>query len=219
MEVVRLADVGVSEAARRAADVLRAGGVILYPTDTLYGLGTDALSDEAVAKVREIKGREEGKPVHCIVADIAMAERYGEFNEAAHLLAKEFFPGPLTIVVEKKERIESGITRGIETIGIRIPKHDFCIALAREFGKPYTTTSANVSGEVSERSVEKILAQLGSSAERIDLIIDAGTLPKSAPSTVVGVSGADAVILREGAIPPGEIFEALGQLLPERENL
>lgn len=190
----------------------------MYPTDTLYGLGADALSDEAVAKVRRIKGREEGKPIHCIVADIVMAEQYGEFNEAACLLAKEFWPGPLTIVVEKKDGIESGIARGIETIGIRIPKHDFCIALAREFGKPYTTTSANVSGMKASSSVPEILKQLGESGGLIQLTVDAGTL-SGAPSTVVGVSGLDIVILREGAIAAGEIFDALGKLPRERESL
>lgn len=219
METLLLSDVGVSAAALRAAEVLRAGGVILYPTDTLYGLGADALSDEAVAKVRRIKGREEGKPIHCIAADIAMAEQYGEFNEAARSLAKEFFPGPLTIVVEKKEGIESGIARGIETVGIRIPKNDFCLELARVFGKPYTTTSANMSGKTSEQRVDKILAQLGSPAGQIDLIVDAGTLPHRVPSTVVGISGSDLVILREGAIAAREIFDALGKLPRERESL
>lgn len=203
MEVCKIGD---PDAVARAAAVLRAGGIVLYPTDTLYGLGTDAFSDDAIAKIYTIKGRDERKPIHCIVADLSMAGKYGEFNQTSQRLAKEFFPGPLTLVVEKKEGMESGIARDIETIGIRIPDNKFCIALARAFGKPYTTTSANVSGEVSERSVEKILAQLGASAEQIDLIIDAGTLPLSAPSTVVGVSGTDVVILREGAIPAEEIF-------------
>ncbi len=219
METVRLSAVGVEAAARSAAAVLRAGGVVLYPTDTLYGLGADALSDEAIAKLYSIKERDGSKPIHCIVADLAMAQMYGEFNETARCLVKEFFPGPLTIVVEKKQGLESGIARDIETIGIRIPDNEFCIALACEFGKPYTTTSANVSGLISPSTIKAIVEQLGASAEHIDLAIDAGALPPSAPSTVVGVSGTDVVILREGAISIGEIFEALGQLLPERENL
>lgn len=184
---------------------MRAGGVVLYPTDTLYGLGADALSDEAVAKVRRIKEREKGKPIHCIVADIEMAEQYGEFNNTARLLAKQFLPGLLTLVLKKKGGIDSGIARNIETIGIRIPKNDFCLALAKEFGKPYTTTSANISGEASERSVRKILARLGKAASGINLVIDAGELPERQPSTVVGVSGSDIVILREGAVPAERI--------------
>jgi len=218
MEIVRLSEVGAEIAALRAAEVLRAGGVILYPTDTLYGLGADALSDEAVEKVQQIKGREEGKPIHCIVADTKMAGEYGEFNGTAHRLAKEFLPGPLTIVVEKKAGLDSGIARGIGTIGIRIPKNEFCLTLARAFGKPYTTTSANASGRKTPTTVEGILEQLGESAENISLIIEAGELPDSQPSTVVGVSGSDVVVLREGAIPAADIWTVLG-LEPREETV
>ena len=237
MERLALTQASVEDAAARAGALLPAGGVILYPTDTLYGLGADALSDEAIAKLYSIKERDGSKPIHCIVADLAMAQTYGEFNETGRRLVKEFLPGPLTIVVEKKQGIDSGIARNIETIGIRIPDNEFCIALAREFGKPYTTTSANVSGMETPTIVEEILKQLSSlgfvnpnsglrnpnigneATDAIDLVIDAGELPASAPSTVVGVSGTDVVILREGAIPAGEIFEALGKLLPERDGL
>ncbi|OGG79235.1 threonylcarbamoyl-AMP synthase, partial [Candidatus Kaiserbacteria bacterium RIFCSPLOWO2_01_FULL_54_13] len=190
--------------------VLRAGGVVLYPTDTLYGLGADAFSDEAVAKVYEIKGREEKKPIHCIVADVEMAERYGKFNDTARILAKEFWPGSLTIVVEKKSGVKSGIGHRIKTIGIRIPKNDFCLALAKEFGKPYTTTSANVSSAASKRSVDNILAQIGKMTSQIELVIDAGELPQSEPSTIVDVSGTKPIILREGAIAASEIWNVLG---------
>ncbi len=209
METLKLSEGNISECAARAAEVLRAGGVILYPTDTLYGLGADAFSDEAVAEVRRIKGRDGQKPMHCIVADTAMAERYAEFSPTARHLAEQFFSGPLTIVVEKRGETERGIARDIGTIGFRIPRNEFCIALAREFDKPYTTTSANVSGKESPRSVDEILAQLGRAAELIDLVIDAGILPKSAPSTVVGVSGTDVVVLREGAIPATDVWDAL----------
>lgn len=210
MEMIRLSASNVAKCAARAAEVLRAGGVVLYPTDTLYGLGADALSDEAVAKVRRIKGREEKKPIHCIVADIAMAERYAEVGSATRLLAEEFWPGPLTLVLRKKLEFTTGIARDIETIGIRIPKNNFCIALAREFGRPHTATSANVSGMPPERSVEAILAQLDEAARDIDIIIDAGTLPAQKPSTVVDVSGVHPIILREGAIPVSDIWDTLG---------
>ena len=218
METLKLSEGNLEECAARAADVLRAGGVVLYPTDTLYGLGADALSDEAVEKVRQIKGREGGKPIHCIVADTEMAGEYGEFNGMAHRLAKEFLPGSLTIVVEKKAGVDSGIARGIGTIGIRIPKNEFCLALARAFGKPYTTTSANASGRKTPTTVVGVLKQLGESAENISLVIDAGELPDSQPSTVVGVSGSDVVVLREGAIPAADIWTVLG-LEPREETV
>jgi L-threonylcarbamoyladenylate synthase len=210
MGTIRLTGSNIKECALRAAEVLRAGGVVLYPTDTLYGLGADAFSDEAVSKIYAIKTREEQKPIHCIVRDVEAGARYAELNDTARKLAKVFLPGPLTIVAEKKDGIDSGIARAIETIGIRVPKNDFCIALAERFGKPYTTTSGNVSGEKTPATVEGVLEQLGPAAKRIDLVVDGGELQRSLPSTVVGVSGEDVVILREGAIPASEIWNALG---------
>ncbi len=209
MEVIRLKERNLEETVARAAEVLRAGGVILYPTDTLYGLGADALSDEAVAKVYAIKGREERKPIHAIVADIKMAEKYGEVNDSVRTLARELPRGQLTFIVKKRSDLKGGIANGIDTFGFRIPDNDFCTALLREFEGPITTTSANKSEERPERSALKILAQLGDAARHIDLVIDAGELPERKPSTVVDVSSDKVVILREGAISPEEIYAAI----------
>jgi L-threonylcarbamoyladenylate synthase len=206
MERCNLADVGVVE---KAAAVLRGGGVILYPTDTLYGLGADALSDVAVAKVCKIKEREEKKPIHAVVADMGMAAEYGEVHDYARMLAEKFLPGPLTLVLKKRSHVERGIARGVTTFGIRIPNHGFCIELARALGKPYTTTSANIAGGENVRSVDAILTQLRDHAHFIDLVIDAGELAVSEPSTVVDVSKAEPVILREGAIPSADIWAAI----------
>lgn len=195
-------------AVAKAAEVLAKGGVILYPTDTLYGLGADALSDEAVAKVRQIKGRDEGKPIHAIISSLEMAIEYAEVNDSARKLAEKFLPGPLTLILKKKAGVETGIAKGIDTFGIRIPDNQFCLDVARAFGKPFTTTSANTSGEATGRSVLEILAQLGGRAQLIDLVIDAGELPERQPSTVADVSSGQIKILREGAIilqPEGEV--------------
>lgn len=207
MEIMRLSEVGTETAAEKAATVLRAGGIVLYPTDTLYGLGADALSDEAVTKVQKIKGRDEGKPIHAIVADLAMAKRYAVLNENA--LALAFWPGPLTLILEKKPDVRTGIGRGLDTFGVRVPNHPFCLALARGFGKPYTGTSANKSGEESKRTVGEIVAQLGNTADSIDLVIDAGELPPSLPSTIVDVHTGTRHILRTGAIKEAEIRNVL----------
>ena len=209
MEVQKL-DADVDTAARRALRVLRDGGVILYPTDTLYGLGADALSDEAVRKVREIKGRTEDKPIHAIFSDIGAAGALAEVNDYARMLASAFLPGPLTLILKKRSGIESGMARGIDTIGIRIPNNAFCLALAREFGRPFTTTSANKSGRKSERSIDAIVRQLGRSAQSIALAIDAGELPQKEPSTVVDLTAARPIILREGAIPSVDVWDVLG---------
>lgn len=179
--------------------------MIVYPTDTLYGLGADAFSDEAVANVCAIKGRDERKPIHCVVADLAMAQRFAEVNDAARHLAKRFLPGPLTLVLKKNPNADSGIARTIGTIGIRIPNNGFCLALAKQFG-PYTATSANLAGAENLRDVHAILRQLGAHAGTIDLVVDAGELPERKPSTVVDVSSGEVKILREGAVPATDIL-------------
>lgn len=205
METIKLEAGDNKQYAIRAAEVLRAGGVVLYPTDTLYGLGADALLDEAVAKIYAIKGRDEGKPIHAIVSDLAMVERYAEITDDARRLAAKLPQGQVTFILKKKAGMDSGIMKDIATFGFRIPDNEFCIEMIRAFGKPITATSANKSGEKPERSVDKILAQLGAAAEGIELVIDAGELPERAASTVVDLSGAHPLIVREGSIPAHRI--------------
>lgn len=209
MNRIILSDLNVQEAAARTAAVLRAGGVVLYPTDTLYGLGADALSDEAVAKIFMVKGRDEGKPVHAIVSDISMAEKYGEVTNTTRKLTERLPRGQVTFVVSKKAEVNTGISKEIPTFGFRIPDNEFCIAMLRAFGGPITATSANRAGEAPLRSVDDILAQTG--ATGIDLIIDAGELPPRQPSSVVETSGDCVSILREGAVSRGQIEAIVGQ--------
>ncbi len=201
-------------ALRQATNVLKKGGVILYPTDTLYGLGADAFSDMAVEKVSAIKDRDEKKPIHCIVADVAMAERYAEVTADARLLF-ERLPRGLTIILRKRSGLQKGIVRDIGTIGIRIPNNDFCIQLACAFGKPFTATSANIAGLSPRSNLDAILEQLNDGANQIDLSIDAGELPSSQPSSVVDLSAEEPAILREGAIPAADIWNAIRV---ERDN-
>jgi L-threonylcarbamoyladenylate synthase len=208
MERIHLTEDSLDACVERAEAVLAQAGVILYPTDTLYGLGADAFLDEAVDKVYAIKGRDEKKPMHCIVADIAMAEQYAEFSDDARLLADSFFPGALTVILPKKPGLEHGIGRGIRTVGVRIPNNDFCLSLSARLGRPFTATSANTSGQRPHTSVGGALGQLGLEAG-IDLVIDMGELPPSEPSTVVDFSESQPIILREGAIPAVDIWNAI----------
>lgn len=189
----------------KATEILQKGGVVIYPTDTVYGLGADAFSDSAVDRAYRIKERDAQKPMHAIFTDLEMVEQYAELNDTARKLAQKFLPGPLTLIVKKRKGIETGIGRGIETIGIRIPDNSFCIALAHAFGKPYTTTSANLAGSATASSVPEIVEQLGAKKELIDLAIDAGLPLTRAPSTVVSVVGDKAVVLRQGALLSQEI--------------
>ena len=195
-----------ADALREAVEILRAGWVIVYPTDTLYGLGADALSDEAFEKVCLIKGRDEKKPTHAVFANMEMAGEYAEISEVGMKLANAFLPGPLTLIFNKKPHVTTGIARDLSTIGVRIPNNEFCAALSKQFAKPYTTTSANVSGRESGSTVTEILEQLGEGARYIDLVIDSGPLSSHVGSTVVDVRDEPHVI-REGAIRADAIKE------------
>ncbi|MFZ2555284.1 MAG: L-threonylcarbamoyladenylate synthase [Minisyncoccia bacterium] len=206
MEIIKVED---PQAVSKAVKVLQGGGVILYPTDTLYGLGADATSREAIATIYTIKGRHEKKPLHAIVTDMDMANAYGEVNEKAFALACAFLPGPLTLVLRKHADVYIAMSEGRDEFAIRIPDNQFCLELARQFGKPYTTTSANESGKEPARTVENILAQLGDRASMIDLVIDAAELPERLPSTIVDVTMRQARIIREGAIPASDILHSL----------
>ena len=180
--------------------VLKEGGILLYPTDTLYGLGVDALNGEALKRLRSLKGREEGKPISIIVADMEMAEKYAEVTALARKLAEAFLPGKLTLILNAKPILPLELTAGSGTIGIRIPNHLLCLNLARELGRPYTATSANVSDLPPQSTVPAILAQFGTKAGLRGRVIDSGELLESMPSTVVDARGERPVIIRNGAI-------------------
>jgi L-threonylcarbamoyladenylate synthase len=203
LERILLSDSNVKEVAARAAAVLRAGGVVLYPTDTLYGLGADALSDDAVGKIFAVKGRDEGKPMHAIVSDIEMAAIYGDMTDVVRPLASNLPPGQITFVVTKKQGMNSGISKDISTFGFRIPDDTFCLEMLRAFRGPITATSANSAGMVPQRNVGAILEQIGETG--IDLVVDGGELPPRKPSSVVNVAGGKVTVLREGAVSRAQI--------------
>ncbi len=186
--------------------ILRSGGVLLYPTDTLYGLGVDALNVEALKKLRALKGREEGKPISIIVSDIDMASRYAEVTPLARLLSEKFLPGKLTLVLTAKSALPEELTAGTGTVGIRIPNHVLCLNLARELDRPFTATSANVSDLEPKNNVPEILVQFGDKASLIERVIDSGELLESLPSTVVDARGEKPIILRIGAIDPSDFM-------------
>ena len=180
--------------------------ITLYPTDTIYGLGVDATDPEAVLRLREMKGREDGKPISIIVSDVGMMERYAEVTPLARKLAERFLPGKLTLILTAHCATSGGCTLapGIVgedgSVGIRIPDYPVPLQLVKELGKPITATSANISGMPTKKTPEKILAQFGKKASMITRIIDAGELPESTPSTVVDARGDSPVVLREGAL-------------------
>lgn len=209
MEFIKLEEGNIDACVERAAAVLRAGGVVIYPTDTLYGLGADAFSDNAFLKICSIKDRDQRRPVHAVFPDLEAAREYAEITPMGEALARKFLPGPLTLVFKKKAHLTTGIAYNLSSIGVRIPNNEFCLKLARAFGKPYTTTSANISGQESLGTLKDVIQQLKGNTERIDLAIDGGALPSYTRSSVVDVRGEEPSMLREGAIALEEIKAAL----------
>lgn len=173
--------------------------IVLYPTDTIYGLGVDATDADAVSHLFELKGRNENKPISIVVSDVEMMRQYAEVTPLAEKLTAKFLPGKLTIVLKAKN-LPDNLTAGTGTVGIRIPNHPVPLRLVRELGKPITATSANVADQPTLSSLKEILAQFGERAGMITEVIDEGLLPESLPSTVVDARGEEPVVLRKGAI-------------------
>lgn len=191
--------------------VLTSQKIILYPTDTIYGLGVDATDPEVVLRLQALKGRPDGKPISVVVSDMAMLREYAEVTSLAERLAEALLPGKLTLILRANPRIHTpGIVGEDGSIGFRIPNHSVPIALVKKVGKPITATSANVSGMETEKTPEAILKQFGEKASWITEVVDQGELPPSRASTVVDARGEEPIILREGALSKLEIYTALG---------
>ena len=181
-----------------AAEVIQAGGIIVYPTDTIYGIGASAWNPDAVARVQEIKKRTEAKPILVLVESIDAA--YGvaeEVNGTARQLMERFWPGPLTLVLKSSVHLPAALTLGKGTIGVRVPASAACLRLLALCGGPLTSTSANLSGEGTPGTAAAIERALGPG---IDLFLEGGVLPPSPPSTVLDVTGPRPHLIREGAI-------------------
>ncbi len=196
------------QSVQEAVVVLRAGGVIVYPTDTAYGLGADATNPEAVERIFAIKGRL-NNPIPVIVADIEQAKNHVIFSEAGEKLAQVYWPGALTLVFEASNPDLAHIIRAETTIGVRMPGFEWCREVAKKLGKPITSTSANATGSPAEYSLEGARASLGENATLVDLWIDGGTLKGGPVSTVVLASEDPVVIKREGAISGADIKKVL----------
>jgi L-threonylcarbamoyladenylate synthase len=200
-------------AVEAAARCLAEGGLLAFPTETVYGLGADACNGQAIARLYEAKGRPAFNPLICHVPDRAAAGRLGDFDAAAARLAQALWPGPLTLVVPK--RPDCGVaelaTAGLATIALRVPDHPVAHAILSEFGRPVVAPSANRSGHISPTAAAHVLADLRG---RIDLIVDGGPTSVGLESTIVACLDRP-VLLRPGGVPRAEIERALGHALAE----
>ena len=188
-----------------AVDVLRQGGVVAFPTDTVYGLGALAFMRQSVGRLYTIKGRDHSKAIAVLIAEGDQLNEIAEQpNEAAQRLARRFWPGPLTLVLDRHTQVPKGLAPG-DSIGVRMPDHPVALALLAEAG-PMAVTSANLSGELNTESASEVASQLNG---RIHLIIDGGKAPGGIPSTVVDMTGEMPIVLRTGPISEAEVLTAL----------
>lgn len=195
-------------AASDGAACLAAGGLVAFPTETVYGLGADATNATAVARLYEAKGRPSFNPLIAHVADLAAAERLAVFDQAAKRLAAKFWPGPLTLVLKKRAgcSVAELATAGLDSIAVRVPSHDVARDIIRKLGRPVVAPSANRSGHVSPTTAQHVLDDLGG---RIDLILDGGPTHVGVESTIVALLDRP-LLLRPGGVPRDDIRLALG---------
>ncbi len=185
-----------SQAIERAKEVLKRGGIIAFPTDTVYGLAAMVTDAGAIEKLFAAKGRDFNKAIAVLVGD---EEQVGQIavnlNDRVKKIMRQYWPGAITLVVEKNPGLPVVLSPS-NTVGVRMPRHDFALALLRAVG-PLATTSANISGQRNPITAQDVLEQLNG---RVELILDGGTCPGGVPSTVLDCTGAKLVILRLGAI-------------------
>jgi L-threonylcarbamoyladenylate synthase len=203
-----------SEAAvAAAAHTLREGGLVAFPTETVYGLGADATNAAAIARLYQAKGRPAFNPLIAHVGDLAAAREIGRFDAAALRLAEAFWPGPLTLVLPKTDHcaVADLATAGLDTVAIRIPAHPVASDILRVFGRPVVAPSANLSGHVSPTTAAHVRSDLEG---RIDLIVDGGAVAVGVESTIVGIFD-EPMLLRPGGLPRADIERVLGRALKQ----
>lgn len=205
LRIIRVAD--EVEAPRRAIRVLQQGGLVAYPTDTVYGLGCDTTNAAAVRRIFEIKRRPLDDPLPILIADMTQLRELVETIPAVAVpLMQRFWPGALTLIFRRGRRAPPVVSGGRETVAVRLPNHPIPRSLIRGSGRPIVGTSANIHGEPSPATAQQVIFGLG---DRVDLILDGGRTPLSRESTVVDLTQDPPRVVREGAIPRGQVEEAL----------
>lgn len=194
----------------RAARVLADGGLVAFPTETVYGLGADASRDDAVAKIFAAKGRPSAHPLIVHLADAAQLDDWArDIPDAARALATQCWPGPLTLILHKAARVASATTGGADTVGLRVPSHPTARALLARFGGGVAAPSANRFGAVSPTTADHVAADLG---DRVDYLLDGGACEIGVESTILDLTRGRPVLLRPGGLPREAIEPILGPL-------
>lgn len=196
----------------RATEALRRGGVVVYPTETFYGLGVDATNERAIERLLRLKGREPGQPISVLVRDRAMLTTLvRELSRDAIRLMEGFWPGPLTLVLPARKSVAASLTGGTGTIGVRCSSHSTAAGLVAGLGRPVTTPSANPAGAEPPVTVRQARAYFG---DGVEYYVDGGTLPGGKGSTIVRLDADGLRVIREGVIPSADVEAALNRRAP-----
>ncbi len=197
-----------------AVEIVKGGGIVAFPTDTVYGLGADPSNEQAVDRIYRAKKRSHKIPLPLLLSDKSDLTKVASVvPEIAWLLAEHFLPGGLTLVLKKSPWVPTAVTAGGNTVTVRIPDHHIAVALMRGLGGPLIGTSANLSGRSNPTTAEEVYRQLG---DEVDFIVECGRCPGGIESTVIDVSGEVPAIIREGAVSRESIAETCGVFIARR---
>ena len=197
------------EAIIEAAKVMLKGGVVVFPTDTVYGLGCDATDEAAIRKVFRMKGRDKKKALAVVVRDIAMAKKISFIDKRLERALEVIWPGAVSVILRRRHKLPEVLTAGGEKIALRIPDYKLTYLLAENMGRPYVATSANLSGEQATIKISQVLEYFENSFLKPDLILDAGDLKFCEPSTVLDLSTDKPKIVRIGPVDKKKLLEIL----------
>ncbi|PIY97052.1 MAG: threonylcarbamoyl-AMP synthase [Candidatus Kerfeldbacteria bacterium CG_4_10_14_0_8_um_filter_42_10] len=185
---------------KKAILILKKGGIIIYPTETAYAIGGDALNKKVIKKIFSLKSRSQKKPLPVIAGSFKQAKKIAVFDQSSTVLAKKYWPGPLTLILKRKKIAPAILTAGKEKIAVRVAGLKIAREISIRLNRPLVSTSANVSGKKECYTVKAILKQSSRLTEKVDIILDAGKLPKVKPSTIAEVKNGKIKVLREGPI-------------------
>ena len=195
----------IEKVADAVAEVLQSGGVIIYPTDTIYGIGANAFNEEAIEKVMNIKNRDSEKPLSVFVKDIKSARRIACIDSKVEKMLENIWPGPITAILRKKDIVPYLLTGNGETIAVRIPQNKFILHLLEKVEFPIIATSANISGENNLFDAEEIMKTFGNKKNQIDLFVNIGNIKKTQASTIVDLTTTIPRIVRMGIVGKEEM--------------
>ena len=197
------------EKLQEAAQIIKQGGIVVFPTETVYGIGTNGLDEKAIDNLYKIKERPKNKPISLLVSDIQMIEDLAEdITDMEYKIIKNFFPGPLTIILKKKKTIPNNLTANQDTVGIRMPSNKIAREIIKYAGVPIATPSANISGKPSATNIDSIVKDFGN---KVDYYIDGGESDIGISSTIVKVCNNIPCILRKGTITEEQIYKVIKQ--------